>query len=140
MHIKNKSQVSKAIFLVKYVSLALYDEDLKRRFIIDNEQLEFYKTDGWTLIGIPDKEYGTLYYHDYFCIHDDLFDRIQSTHQDRNILWRFISNEPNENESQSEVTEIRNDKIQNKKRTANKYSTKHTLQKKRQKPVDYRKN
>ena len=42
--------------------------------------------------------------HDYFCIHDDLFDRIQSPHQDRNILRKFISNEPNENESQSEAT------------------------------------
>ena len=35
---------------------------------------------------------------------------------------------------------LQNDKIQNKKRSANKYSTKHTLPRKRQKPVDYRKN
>ena len=52
----------------------------------------------------------------------------------------FSFNELNEDESQSEATEIQNDKIQNKKRTANKYSTKHTLQRKRQKPVDYREN
>ena len=55
-------------------------------------------------------------------------------------MWRFISNEPNEDESESEATEIHNDRIQNKKRNANKYSTKHTLQKKRQKKVDYRNN
>ena len=48
------------------------------------------------LIGIPEKPDGTLSYHDYFCIHDDLFDRIQSTYKDRTILWKFISNEPNE--------------------------------------------
>ena len=72
-------------------------------FIIDHEQLQFYKTDGWTLIGIPEKEDGTLSDHEYFFIHDDIFDRIQSTHQDRNILWRFIYNEPNEDESQSET-------------------------------------
>ena len=78
--------------------------------------------------------------HQYFCIHDDLFDRIQSTHQDRNILWRFILNEPNEDEYNSEATEIHNDNIQNKKRTDNKYSTKHTLHRRRQKKVDYRKN
>ena len=36
--------------------------------------------------------------------------------------------------------EKQNDKIQNKKRRATKYSTKHTLQRKRQKPVNYRKN
>ena len=71
--------------------------------------------------------------------HDDIFDRIQSTHQDRNILWRFISNEPNEYEYHSEATEIHDDKIQNKKRTATKYSTKHNIQRKRQKKVDYRK-
>ena len=66
--------------------MALYDEFLKKIFIIDNEQLKFDKTGGWDLIGLPEKEYGTLYDHEYFCIHDDLFDRNQSTHQDRNIF------------------------------------------------------
>ena len=85
-HIKNKSQVSKTMFLAKYGSLDLYDEDLEKIFIIDHEKLQFDKTDGWTLIGIPEKEYGTLSDHEYFCIHDDLFDRIKSTHQDQNFL------------------------------------------------------
>ena len=52
-------------------------------------------------------------------------------------MWKFISNEPNENESQSEATEIHDEKIQNNKRSNTKYSTKHTLQIKRQKTVDY---
>ena len=47
-------------------ALALYDEDLKKRFIIDHEQLQFDKNDGWTLIGIPEKEEGTLSDHEYF--------------------------------------------------------------------------
>ena len=85
-HIKNKSQVSKTMFLAKYGSLDLYDEDLEKRFIIDHEQLEFYKTDGWTLIGISEKEDGTFSDHEYFCIHDDLFDRIISTDQDQIFL------------------------------------------------------
>ena len=55
-------------------------------------------------------------------------------------MWKFISNELNEDESESEATEIHSDKIQNKKRTATKYSTKHNLQRKGQKTVDYRKN
>ena len=38
-HIKNKNQVSKTTFLAKYGSLALYDEDMGKRFIIDHEQL-----------------------------------------------------------------------------------------------------
>ena len=73
-------------------------------------------------------------------MHDDLFDRIKSTHQDQNHLWKFSFNELNEDEYQSEATETHNEKIQNKKRTANKYSTKNTFQRKRQKPVDYRNN
>ena len=89
MHIKNKSQVSKTMFLAKYVSLALYDEDLEKRFIIDHEQLEFDKTDVWNLIGIPEKEDGSLSDHEYLCIHDDLFDRIKSTHQYQKQLWKF---------------------------------------------------
>ena len=34
-NIKNKSQLSKAVFLAKYISLDLYDEDLNKIFIID---------------------------------------------------------------------------------------------------------
>ena len=81
------------MFIEKYGSLDLYDEDLKKIFIIDHEHIKSDKTDGCTLIGIPEKEYGTLSDHEYFCIHDDLFDRIKSTRQDRNILWNFISND-----------------------------------------------
>ena len=103
-HIKNKSQVSKTMFPSKSRSLDLYDEDLEKRFIIDHEQLEFDKTDGWTLIGIPENEYGSLSDHDYFCIHDDLFDRTKSTHQDQIFLWKFSFNELNEDEYHSEVT------------------------------------
>ena len=77
--------------------------------------------------------------HEYFFIHDDIFDRIQSTHQDNNITLNFIYNEPNENESQREVTDIFDDMIQNKNRTINNTSTKNNLQRKRQKiSVEYR--
>ena len=57
-----------------------------------------------------------------------------------NFLWKFSYNEITEDESQSEAIETQNYRIQNKKRSATKYSTKHTLQRKRQKPVDYRNN
>ena len=97
LEIKNKRQLSKAIFPAKYGSLALYDEDLNKIFIIEHEILEFNKTDVWLLIGIPKKEDGTFSDQEYFWIHDDIFDRMQLTHQDRNILRKFISNEPNEN-------------------------------------------
>ena len=71
------------MFHAKYGSLVLYDEYLKKIFIIDLKILYLNKTDEWTLIGIPEKEYETLSDHEYFCIHDDLYDIIKSNHQDR---------------------------------------------------------
>ena len=94
---KNKSKLSCTVFLTKYVSLALYDENMEKIFIIDQEQLDFDKNIGWNLIGILVKPDGNFSDHEYFCIHYDIFDMIQSTHKDRNIMWKFLSNEPNEN-------------------------------------------
>ena len=54
------------------------------------------------------------------------------------VIMKFISNEPNENEYLCEATDICDDKIQNKKRTIRKKQPKHTLQIKRQiVSVDY---
>ena len=113
MYIKKKIQVSCTISLAKYGSVDMYDWDLEKIFIIDHEQLKFDKNNGLTLIVIPEKPDGSVLDHEYFCIHDDLFDRIKSSHQDRNITLKFISNERNENESQWGVTEICDDTIQN---------------------------
>ena len=52
-------------------------------------------------------------------------------------MWKFISNEPNENEYHSETININNDKIQNKNRSITKKYIKHTIQIKWQKSVDY---
>ena len=60
---------------------------MEKIFIIDHKQLKFDKNAGWNLIGIPDKPDVTFSDNDTFCIHDDIFDIIQSTHQDRNIMW-----------------------------------------------------
>ena len=128
------------MFLAKYGSLDLYDEDSEKIFTIDHEKLKLYKTDGLNLIGIPEKEDGSLSDNEYFCIHDDMFYIIKSTDQDQFFFWKLSFNEPTENEYQSEATKTQNDKIQNKNRSAAKYSTKHTLHRKRQKPVVYRDN
>ena len=125
--------------LDKYGSLDLYDKDLKKRFFIDHKKLQFDTNSGWNLIGILENPNGYLLDHEYFCINDELFDRIQSTHQDNNIMLKFISNESNENESQCEATEIYDNRIQKKKSTINKKSTNNTLQRKSQKfSVKYR--
>ena len=55
-------------------------------------------------------------------------------------MWKFISNEPNENESQSEATYIKDYNIQNKKSSTTKKPIKHTLQRKKQKKFTIGKN
>ena len=74
------------MFLANYGSLALYADNMEKIFIIDHKQLKFDKKGGWDLFGIVNKSDGTLYDHETFFIHDDLFDRIESTHQDKNIM------------------------------------------------------
>ena len=49
--------------------------------------------------------------HEYFCIHKDLFYIIQSTHQEDNMSFKMIQNEPNENNSQCYATDICDKKI-----------------------------
>ena len=104
LNTKNKIQLSCTIFLTKYGSLDIYDEYLEKYSLLTTISYNLIKNDGYNLIGIPEKPDGTLCDHEYFYIHYDLFDRVQPTHQDRNIMWRFISNEPNENEYYSEAT------------------------------------
>ena len=55
-------------------------------------------------------------------------------------MWKFSYNERTVDESQSEAIETHNENLQNKKKRATKYSTKHTLQRKRQKKVNYMEN
>ena len=74
------------MFLAKYGSLYIYCEFIEKIFIIDHKQSQFDKNVGWNLIGIPEKPDGNFSDHEYFFIHDDIFDRIQSTCQDRNIM------------------------------------------------------
>ena len=66
LNIKNKSQLSCTMFPEKYGSMALYDKDLKKRFIIDQEKINFGKSAGWNLIGISEQLYGSLSDHEYF--------------------------------------------------------------------------
>ena len=111
----------------------MYYEDLKKIFIIDYEELQFDKNDGWTLIWIHEEPDGYLSGHDFFCIHGDKFYGMQSTRQDNDIPLKIIPNEPNENDSHCGATEICDDKICKKKRNFINNTPKHTLQRKRQK-------
>ena len=58
LNLNSKSQLSRTLFPEKYGSLALYDEDLENRFIIDHEELQVDKNAGLVLIGITEQPDG----------------------------------------------------------------------------------
>ena len=65
--------------MAKHGGLSLYDIDIEKIFSIDDKEFHFVKGYGYALIGNPDHPDGTSNNHEYFCIHDDLFDRILET-------------------------------------------------------------
>ena len=73
---KNPDQISRTRFLGEYDGLYLYDIDIERIYIIDYEKIHFVNKYGYALIGNPENPCGTSTDHEYFLIHDDLFDRI----------------------------------------------------------------
>ena len=121
------------MFLEKYGSLVLYDEDVKKIFIIENEVLQFDKISGCNLIGIPNEINGLMSDNEYFCIHDIIFDKIQSTHQYNNISLNIISNEPNEHDSKCDAIEIFDYKKCNKNSEFGMNKLRHNIQRNREK-------
>ena len=63
--------------MTKYGVLDLYDEDMKKRYVMDNEVIHYVKKDGMYLIGIIDQSSTD---HEYFVVHEYLFDRILAIH------------------------------------------------------------
>ena len=68
--------------MAKYGGLSIYGIDMKKRYSIDDKGTIFLKGYGYALIGNPDHPDGSSTDHEYFCIRDDLFDRILETDQD----------------------------------------------------------
>ena len=87
-------QITCTRFLSKYGGLSLYYIGMEKRYSIDDKDINFLKGDGCALIGNPDHPYGTSTYHEYFCIHDDLFDIILETDQNSDITLKVIHKEP----------------------------------------------
>ena len=76
--------------MVRYGGLSLYAIDLEKIYSIDDEDIQFVKGDGNALIGNPDNPDGNSTDHEYFFIHDDLFDRILETDQNYDIILKVI--------------------------------------------------
>ena len=80
-------------FLAKYGGLSLFDIDTENRYSIDEKEMNFVKGEGYALIGNPDFPDGSSTDNEYFCIHEDLFDRILATEQDSDITLNLIHRE-----------------------------------------------
>ena len=134
MSIKKYDQISRTRLLAKYVGLSIYDIAMEKRYSIDYKEINFVKGDGYALIDNPDHPDGNPTDHEYYCIHDDLFNRILETDQNYDITLKVIQKEP----SLSSI----NVKIYNSRSEKNSMSEmvtpSHQLQRKRQKKVhDY---
>ena len=68
--------------------MALYDEELKKRYIINYEDIHYVKREAIYLIGISDEPSTDK---EYFANHECLFYRILSTHQNVSIKLKTIS-------------------------------------------------
>ena len=90
---KKDDQSSRTRFLAKYGGLSLYDIDAEKRYSIDDKEINFVKGDGYALISNPDHPYGSSTDHEYFCIHNDFFDRILETDHDSDIKLKVIHKE-----------------------------------------------
>ena len=90
---KKYDQRSRTRFLAKYGGIFLYDIDTEKRYSIDYKEIHFVKGDGYSLINNPDHPYGSSTDHEYFCIHDDLFDRTLETDQDSDNTLNVIHRE-----------------------------------------------
>ena len=88
---KKHDQRSRTRFLEKYGVLSLYDIDIEKIYTIEYEDIWFLNKYGYALIGNPDHPDGTSTDHEYFLIHDDLFERILEIDQNSDIVLNIIS-------------------------------------------------
>ena len=83
-HINKSDQKSSARFLAEYGGLDIYYEYVKKKYIIDNGDVQYFKK-RLEIFGIPHKPDGSSAYHKLLFIHEDLIDRIMYTHQNEGV-------------------------------------------------------
>ena len=91
---KKNNQRTCTRFLAKYGGLFIYDIDFGNIYSIDDKGINFVKGYIYALIGNPDHPDGPSTDNEYFCIHDDLFNRISETEQNSDIILKVIHKEP----------------------------------------------
>ena len=120
--------------LANYGGLSIYDIDTEQRYFVDDKEIHFVKGDGYALIGNPFHPYGTSTHHEYYCIHDDFFDRILETDHNSDIILKLIHKEPKFSSIYVKISDSRSEKNS----MSEIVTPRHQLQSKRQKKVhDY---
>ena len=94
LSMKKYYQINRTRFLAKYIRLSLYDIYTEKRYSIDDKAIHFVKGDGYALFGKPDYPDVTSTDHEYFFIHDDLFDKILENDQNSDIILKVIHKKP----------------------------------------------
>ena len=72
---KKNCQITCTHLLEKYGGLSLYDIYFEKIYSIDDDDIPIVKGYRYALIGNPYHPYGTSSDHEYFLIHDNLFNR-----------------------------------------------------------------
>ena len=81
--------------------LSICDIDMDKIYSIDDKETNFVKGDKYALIGNPYHSDGTSTDHEYYCIHDDLFEKILETDQNSDIILKVIHKSHNFHQSMS---------------------------------------
>ena len=126
---EKNDQITNTCFLAKYGRLSLYDIDMEMRYYTDDKETKFVERDGYALIGNPDHPDGTSTNYEYFCIHDDLFDRILETDHNSDITLKAIHKEPQFSSINVNISDSRSEKNSRSEMV----SPHHQLQRKQQK-------
>ena len=90
LSMKKYDQRARTCFLTKYGGLSIYDIYSGKRLSIDDEDIHFVKWDEYASIVNTYHPDGTSTDHEYFCIHDEFFDRILETDHTSNIILMVI--------------------------------------------------
>ena len=124
---KKDDQRSRTRFLDKYGGLSIYDIDTEKIYSIGDKEIHFVKGYGYALIGNPDHPDGTSTDHEYFCIHDDLFDIILETDQNSDIILKVIYKEPTFSSIYAKISNSKSEKTS----MSEMVTPRHQLQRKR---------
>ena len=90
---KKNNQRTLTCFFSNFGGISLYDIYFGKTYLIEDEDINLVNGYGYAIIGNSDSPDGTSTDHEYFFIHNDLFDKIIETDQNEDIALKMIHKE-----------------------------------------------